>query len=335
MKPTWDDLGARARGLGTHLCSRGELDALAQCPDAAALGEALRDRGYPLAEGDASPAALELAVRHAAAERLRILARWCGPRAAVLGVLFEDEDRRSLRSLLRGAVEGAPAGARLAGLVPTPSLPERALGELAAQRSLGAIAALLTAWGNPYGSALFAAASAAQPDLFRLELALNLNFARRASRAARRVRVLAAWVREVLDLENVCTAFVLVKGGTDLVPKDTFVPGGARISIREFEVAAATGDVRAAANGLAAAFAGTPFADALRSADDPSTLEDALLRAQIEGLRRAARLRPLGPVPVLLYWLRLRAEGVDLRRIIWGVALAVPPASITRDFATT
>lgn len=142
-------------------------------------------------------------------------------------------------------------------------------------------------------------------------------------------------MREVLDLENVCTAFVLVKGGTDLVPKDTFVPGGARISIREFEVAAATGDVQAAAKVLAAAFAGTPFADALRNADDPSTLEDALLRVQIESLRHAVRLQPLGPLPVLLYWLRLRAEGVDLRRIIWGVALAVPPAPLTRDLVTS
>ncbi len=153
-------------------------------------------------EGTASPAALELALRRAAADRLRLLARWCGPRVAILAVLFEDEDRRSLRALLRGSLQHAPAEARLAGLVPTPTLPERALRELANQATPAAVAALLTAWRNPYGSVLLAAASAAQPDLFTLELLVNRTFAARASRAARGTGLLADYVRDAIDLEN-------------------------------------------------------------------------------------------------------------------------------------
>ena len=185
MTTRWEDLNARARGLGTHLLSGPQLNALAMAADIAALGEALRRLGYPLEEGAASPGALELALRRMAAGRLHILARWCGPRVGVLAVWFEDEDRRSLRAMLRGAVQHAPADTRLAGLVPTPALPERALRELANQPTPAAVAALLTAWRNPYGSALLAAASVAQPDLFTLEILVNRTFAQRATRAAR------------------------------------------------------------------------------------------------------------------------------------------------------
>jgi vacuolar-type H+-ATPase subunit C/Vma6 len=45
-------------------------------------------------------------------------------------------------------------------------------------------------------------------------------------------------------------------------------------------------------------------------------------------------MAPLGPAPLLAYALRLRAEMIDLRRIIWGVALAVPRAALTRDLVT-
>jgi vacuolar-type H+-ATPase subunit C/Vma6 len=315
--------------------SRAQLDALTQAPDVAALGEALRRHGYPVEEGERSPAALELALRRMAAGRLHVLARWCGPRTAVLTVLFEDEDRRSMRAILRGAVQGIAADVRLAGLVPTPTLPERALRELAQQRTAGAIAALLTAWRNPYGSLLLPAASTAQPDLFTLELLLNRTFADRAGRAARGTGLLAAYVREAIDLENAYTALVLASEGKDVTPKDAFLPGGASLSIATFEIAAATGDVAEAARRLAAAFAGSVLAPAFQRVSDAAVgLEDAVLRARIRALVRAMRTEPLGPAPLLAYVLRLRAEIVDLERVLWGVALAVPPGTLARDLVT-
>ncbi len=337
MKPRWEDLDARARGLATHLLGHAELDALARAPDVAALAEGLRGHGYPVAEKEAAPAALELALRRVAAARLRVLARWCGPRTGVLTVLFEDEDRRSLRAVLRGAVQGVASDVRLAGLVPTPTLPERALRELAKQDKPGAIAALLTAWRNPYGSALFPVASAAHPDLFALELLLNRTFAVRAVRAAGGggAGSVAAYVREVIDLENAFTALVLAAEGKDVTPKDAFLPGGGRISIAAFEIAAAAPDVSEAGRRLAAAFRGTPLAAAFeRFGGDPAALEDQVLRIRIRELVRAMRTAPLGPAPVLAYAVRLRAELVDLRRIIWGVALAASRAALVQDLVT-
>ena len=335
MTLRWEDLDARARGLATHLLTRPELDAFAEAPDLAALAEALRRRDYPVEEGPVTAAGLELALRRAAAARLRILARWAGPRTSALAVLFEDEDRRSVRALLRGAVQGAPAEARLAGLIPTPTLPERALHELAQRDKPAAIAALLTAWRNPYGSALLPLASAAQPDVFRLDVLLNRTFAVRASRAARNTGVLAAYVRETIDVENAYTALVLAAEGKDVTPKDAFLSGGERLSMPKFEVAAAAGDVAGAMRGLAVSFAGAPLARAFeRQMGDPANLEEAVLRVRVRELARATRTAPLGPAPLLAYVLRLRVETIDLRRIIWGVALAAPRAVLVRDLVT-
>jgi vacuolar-type H+-ATPase subunit C/Vma6 len=331
----WEDLDARARGLATHLLGPIELAALAQSPDLSALGDALRRDGYPVAEGERSPEALELAVRRMAAARLAVLARWSGSRTAALSILFEDEDRRSLRAVLRGAVEGVPAEERLAGLVPTSSLPERALRELARQARPGAVASLLAAWGNSYGSALLPVASAEHPDLFVLELRLNATFAARAGGAARGTGLLEAYVREVIDIENAYTALVLASEGKDVAPKDAFLAGGERVSITVFEAAAVATSVPEAGRQLAQAFAGSAVASLFeRDAGDPVGLEDAVLRQRIRQLVRAMRTDPLGPAPLLAYALRVRAEVVDLRRIIWGVALGAPPALLAGELVT-
>jgi len=328
VSPVWGDLIARARGLGTHLLTTPQLAALARAPDLAALADGLRRHGYPMGEETRSPADLEVAVRRVAGAQLGVLGRWAGRRGETLAVLFEDEDRRSLRALLRGAVAGAPAEERVAGLLPTGALPAPALAELAHQTTPAAVAAVLTAWGNPYGSALLPEAGAAQPDLLKLEVRVNRTFAARALRAARHAghrSPLVEHVRETIDLENAATALVLAAGDRDVIPKDLFLAGGRRVTIAAFEQAIGAGEGPAAAHRLAAAFAGTLIAGALEgSGADPAGLERALLRARIVMRRRAARDAPLGPAPVLLYALRLRAQLLDLQRIIWGVALGAP-----------
>lgn len=324
----WVDVVARARGLATHLLPSGELHRLLRQPDLGALGEDLRRAGFPVAEGERDPAALEMAVRRRTAQALRLLARWCGPRSDMLAIIFEDEDRRSLRALVRGAAQGAPREARLAGLVPTPALPERSLAELARQASPAGIATLLTAWGHPYGPPLRIPAAAPYPDLLNLDALINRLFALRALAGARRDArrgELVEYVQQAIDLENTVTA-VAITGQKDVVPKDLFLPGGKRIDIGVFETAAGRPDGRDAALILAAAFAGAPFAAVLRAAR-PATepWEDALLRARVAALRREVRRHPLGPAMALYFALRLRVETTDLSRAIWGIALGAPP----------
>ncbi len=331
MTARWEDLATRARGLATHLLGRAELDALARAAGLDALGDALRARGFLPAQGPMTPEALELAVRRMAGARLHVLAAWGRARNALLAVVFEDEDRRSLRALLRGAVRGAPPDERLAGLIPTPGLPERALAELAGQPTSGAIAALLTAWGSAYGSALLPDAAAAHPDLLTLEYRLNRLFASRALRGARaaRSRGLNEFVRETIDLENACTALVLAGAEPDAPPQPAFVEGGRRLSVAAFRDAVAAPDAGDAARRLSAVLGSDPLAAVFaRAASDPAAIEEALLRQRIAAQGAAARRNPAGSASVLHYVLRLRAEVLDLRRVIWGVMLRAPRGEI-------
>ncbi|HEY6808759.1 MAG TPA: V-type ATPase subunit [Gemmatimonadales bacterium] len=334
MSAGFEALNARARGLETHLLRRADLDRLARAPDPETLAAALRAVGVPLAEGELAPAALDLGLRRLAAARLRVLARWCGDRPAVRLVLFGDEDRRSLRAVVRGAAHGVPAEVRLSGLVPTPALPERALRELAGQPTASAAAALLVAWGNPYGPALLDAATSAHPDLLRLELALNRGWAVRAGRAAAgEGGVLEQYVRESIDLENAFTALALAGERTDVAPKDAFLRGGAHLGIDTFETAAA-GAATDAPRTLARAFGDTPLGQAFERYGAEASLEDHILRVRIRSLVRAMRTAPLGAAPWLVCALRLRAEILDLRRIVWGVALAAPQDDIAGALVT-
>ena len=329
MKPSWEDLVARSRGLATHLLTPARLASLAAATDLDALAQGLRESGLDVGDGPAAPEQLERAVRRAAARQFRVLERWSGPRVEPLALIFEDEDRRSLRAILRGAVQGVGAEQRLAGLVPTPALPERVLLELARQPTVNAVAALLSAWRNPYGPALRTETSSPHPDLLRIEAALTRAFAERALRSARRrgSRTLAAQVRQVVDLENALTAVMLAGPDRSVTPRDLFLPSGDRVTIDVFERAVAAGDYAGAAEQLARAFEGTPFAAALREAGtEPADLERALLEARIVSLRARARIEPLDVAAVLLWALGLRAQVMDLCRVIWGVALGAPPA---------
>ncbi len=325
---SWEDLNSRARGLSGRLLTRGQLRSLAESSDLPALAEALSTLGYLPSDlaGTVSPEALDLASRRLAGARLETLARWARGRAAPLAVVFEDEDRRSLRALLRGAVQGASAELRTAGLIPTPRLPERVLEELARLGSPGAIAALLVSWGDPYGSAVLREARSPQPDLFRLETAVNRTYASRALAAAKRGgRRLVAYVQDSIDLENAAAVLGLVGQGSDVPSGECFLVGGVRLDRKAFEAATALDDLEAVLKRLVRVFAHTPYAAVFESrAGDPEAMEQAWLETRIEALFRDARREPLGPAPLLLYGLRLRREVTVLRRVIWGVALGAP-----------
>jgi vacuolar-type H+-ATPase subunit C/Vma6 len=337
MSPRWDDVNARARGLGRHLLSRAELAGLTAVPDLATLAARLRDLGFTVPETtEPGAAALELAARRRAGAALAILRHWTARRPELVAVLYDEEDRRSVRALLRGAVERAPAEQRLAGLVPTPPLPERALEELARAPTAAAVAALLVAWQHPYGPPLVARARSPQPDLYALELALGRAAAARLTAVARRVRGgLGAFIEESLDLENALGAVALASVPTEVTPSDAFLSGGRRLSLDEFERAVATRNATAAADHVARAFGAGPLAAALRAhRGDVAALEDAVLRARTVALAHLARRDPLGPAPLLAFALALRAQTVDLQRVIWGVALGAPAALVARELVT-
>ncbi len=328
MRPVWDDVIARVRGLRTHLLTRETLRDLARESRPAGVAHRLAQAGYQLDPGAASAGSLELAIRRTAAGRMGTLARWCRARTAVLRVVFEDEDRRSLRQILRGMVDGSAPDLRLAGLIPTPALPERALEELARCDTVASAAALLTAWGHPAAPVLLAAGAARRPALLPLEVALTRRFAGRALAAARKDGTLRGFVREGIDLENVWTAAVLAGNAPDLDPASCFVPGGARITPQLVCEAAALPDAGSALRRLAAELGRTRLAQALlQAADRPWDIEQLVLAAREQDQIDRMRLMPLSLAPVLSYVLGVRLEVMALQRIIWGAELGAPGAA--------
>jgi vacuolar-type H+-ATPase subunit C/Vma6 len=335
----WDDLNARAHGLSTHLLGRAALEHLARSHDLPTIAAELERRGYRIEEGArASATGLELAARRAVAERVRILEGWSGWRRDALAIVFEDEDRRSIASLLRGAVQHAPPELRLSGLLPTPLLPERALEELSRQPSVGAIAALLTAWRHPLAAALVPETGGAEPDLLGNDVALNRAFTQRALRNARRAGdrgLLTRYVRRTIDIENAFTVLALSDEKPVRLPQ-YWVAGGRDLTPDTAERAVTAANPSAAGRLLAEAFHGTRLAKVFaRPAEYPEGLEAAVLRVLIEELRSAARADPLSPAFFLGYALRLRAEVLDIRRIIWGVALRAPAATLAEGLVST
>jgi vacuolar-type H+-ATPase subunit C/Vma6 len=335
----WDDLNARARGLGTHLLGSQVLEGLAQAPDLTAVAAELERRGYVIDESArGSAAGLELAARRAAAAKLRILSRWAEHRTETLVVIFEDEDRRSITALIRGAVQHAPAELRLSGLIPTNELPERALEELARQPSAPAVVALLAVWGHPLGKAAQSAAAGAEPDLLSLETAINVAFVQRALRGARRAGrrgVLYRYVRQLVDIQNAYAALVLSQEKGEPRAAEQWLPGGGGIPLPLFERAVATRDSAAAARLLATGFGTSRLARVFAHPDNhPAGLERAVLGAVIAELGDLTRTDPLSPATVLSYALRLRAEALDVRWLIWGISLGAPSAALLEGLGT-
>ncbi len=338
MRSSWGDVNARARGLALHLLTRDELEQLTGSRDPDEMASRLRSAGFGegLPGRGADAPSLELAVRRAAAARLALVARWCGNRTGRLIVIFEDEDRRSLRALLRGASAGVAAERRLSGLIPTPSLPERALEELARLRTPEEIVAILALWRNPYAQALQAEVGRLEPGLLRLELALSRRFASRAIRAARReCRELRRFVREAIDIENAVSALLLAPGSADVEDEEVFLAGGTHGAREVFLSAARGGSPDAAAFALAESLKSTPFAEPLRRhAGEPAKAERALFRARLRAWMKEARRNPLSPAPLLAYMLRLRAQVMDLQTIAWGMAIGAPAMPLAGDLVT-
>jgi len=271
---------------------------------------------------------VEAGLRRWAAGRLALLEVRLGPRrAAGVRTVLEEEDRRSLRALLRGAAAGARPELRAGGLVPTSRLPAPAIEAMSRAPDVPSLVAGLRRLGHPAASTLEGAAATTVPDLLRLEAALDRAFAARALEGARHGgSETLAFVREAVDLANAASALALAAAPGDVDPGWVFVEGGARVDAPLLARAVLAGSREAAASMLAPAFADGPlevaFGDA---AAGPGGWERRALGLRIDAWRRTALTAPLGPAPFLVYTLRLRASVSDLSRLAWAAALGAPP----------
>ncbi|MGD2046673.1 MAG: V-type ATPase subunit [Gemmatimonadota bacterium] len=327
MRPGWEALAARARGLTSHLVDDQRLLRVERASDFAGVVQELRETAYaPLLPPprDLGPSQVERVLTRSLSARMDTLARWAGPGGGRLAPLFLEQDARNVRSVLRGIVGALGPEQRLAGAVATPWLDRRALQHLARSRTAGSVAASLTTWGHPLGPALLEEAGEAHVDLFRLEAALDRGWALAASEAARRAGgQMRRFVAESLDVRNTLAALVLAGARREGESVDLFVEGGEILGREDFERAAAAGDRMDAVEIVEGATAGSPLAEALAERPFTAAVVSArILRARIARLQREGRTDPISALPVLLFVLRLRNENIRLRHALWAAAAA-------------
>ena len=249
MSIDYAPLAARARGLALHLCSREQLERWAALPDPPALGHAMAKDGRlatPLPAG-AGAGDIEQAERRTAAGLLGRLARWAGPDNPVLEAFHAEQDRRSLRALVRGAAQGAPPEARLAGLLSTPRLPEAVLADLAQARSPREVAMRLFVLGDAHAEAMAALTARPRVDLLDVELALTRVLAERwRLAAARGDAALREVLRTRIDLMNAQAALELAASPSDFDAASLFIAGGQALDSQAYLAAASAGSSAAA-----------------------------------------------------------------------------------------
>ena len=322
-----DAVIARARGLSTHLLAGPAWEELRAAPDLGALAERLRTAPDPIVltgPGLLGPDALEAAIRRRAGTRLAALARWCVEAPDVLIALFGEEERRNLRLLLHGVIEGALPADRLRGTIPTPGLPAGALATLAAQISVAKMAALLSAWRHPDAPALAVPRVPGPPDLIALDAALTRSWAARATAAADRVDdELRRYVAASIDLENAVTAVMLAGTGSDRTELEP-VPGGVRFPPFRWKAVAAAGSVAAALALAGEGFTGSPLEHAFSGAAGVGVARARAWDAALRIARVRARTAPLTSAPLIAYVLAVRDEVQQLQRLVWALALGAP-----------
>jgi vacuolar-type H+-ATPase subunit C/Vma6 len=330
-------LVARARGLAAHLLTRAALETLAGADSLDALRRSLSRLGTridPLADG-ADVLAVERAAEHTANRHFWTLYRWQERPAGILDVFAAHQDRRSVRALLRGAVQGAPPAARLDGLLPTPSLPPTVLTALAHQASPASLVQQLVMLGHASARLLLPLAAPSQPDLLGIDVALLRAFAARAAQAAAHAdQPLREFVATVIDLGNAETALVAAGEPRDTDAVDLFVAGGHSLPVDVFTAAIGAGSTQQALAVLSRTLARSLLAPALPHAGDAIDLDRRFLTATLSRLGRLCRLEPLSSAPVLRVLLLMEAQTRDLRTAAWGVALGVP-AAVRRQHLVT
>jgi vacuolar-type H+-ATPase subunit C/Vma6 len=330
----WDDVNARLRGLATHFPTRPALENLAGFDTLSHVADGLAAYGV-VRTGPASAdvAGVERTVRRWAARQFEVLIRWSGSRVRRLAIIIEEEDRRSIRTLVRGAEAGIDQRTRLAGLIPTPALGQRQLEELARCRTAGEIAAFLTAWRNPYGAALADAARGPRPDLLAMEMAVTRVFFERSRHAARHCDAhLRDYVRDRIDEANVWSALALQERES-ADANSLFLEGG-RLS-RERFLEALAGNTPARELAAAMGDGTSELGMALRQMGDTrERLEQRLLSLRIRTMERTSLIHPLSSALVILFALRLQAAVADVCRIVWGVTIGADKTLLINQLVT-
>lgn len=323
----WGDVDARAVGMATHLLDESAWARLRGSSDLGELVRELRTLGFD--PESARPRDVEQAVEEIARRHETVLARWLGPRSRYVRFLVEDMDRRAIRALARGASTNSDREERATALSAWHGLDRRH--SEAALAAPDPLSCLETLAGFEQPLAILATEELATilgdwpdlPPLLAVEVALLRAWADRAVTGTRwggaELRRLArCWI----DQQNSWTA-LSARAGDSPSPDALFLAGG-ELTRDAFARALEVGPEEA--RPLLSREVCSELGAALADLDVPTRdLERHVLARVRRHLAGVARDRPLGPAPVVAFLLALRLQVIDLRALLWSLALGAPP----------
>ncbi|MFQ5574765.1 MAG: ATP synthase A1 subunit C [Terriglobia bacterium] len=338
---------ARIRAMRSHLLNRDFFTRLLSIEESAALISALAETSY---QEDIEAGTLKypgtLGVEEAFRTNImrsfsKIMDMVDGTARELVEVLLGRWDVQSIKTVLRGKNIGATQEEILGSLIPAGQLDEVFLTELARQPDVKACVDLLLMGKVSYAKALADSFPKYQEDknLVYLELALDRFFYEWALDQTSRNSFDAQLVREVImreiDVINIMSALRLVtKEASEDRKGMFFIEGGKHIDKSKFESLLQSDEAADVAAGVENTPYGPPLAEvqaAYMKTGVLSVIERSLERFLVTQNIKLFRADPLSIALIVAYVWAKYNEVVNLRVIVRGKSLGMPPDRIEAD----
>lgn len=339
---------ARIRGMRGRLMRGEALEALMHTPDLQHVIQELihTEYGPDLEEvliAGRTPDNVDAALRSNIVRTYRKVYGFLNAEARdIISTLLGRWDVFNIKTVLRAKHVGLPAEEVASGLFPVGALTEADLDGFILENDIKGVVDTATTWGLPHAPALRDGYAEYQRsgELPDLELELDRYFADWASRRLGRRGQNYAIGRRILcmqvDVLNLVMVFRAARATLEPEQsKDYFLAGGEHIDLELYQRLAAMADVDEIVDGLK----GTPYhkvcdTAALRYLETTSmaaferALEDYLTRRIIA----LGGTDPLGiGIPIAYLWGK-QNEVTNLRIVVKGAAVGIPPETMRKEF---
>jgi V/A-type H+-transporting ATPase subunit C len=338
---------ARVRGMRSRLLTRQYLDQLMGCFDLRGVIQMLTQTEYgpdlevTLLHGHTFAAVDDALKENLVRTSQKILRFVNGEAHHLVVTLLGRWDLFNVKTIIRGKHMHLSTEEIRDSLIGVGQLSAVELRALADLEDVRAVVDTLNTWGLPYGHPLRDAMGEylKERQLSILELALDKYYSQWAAGQLKGRRQNYRIAREVLGLQtdatNVLTVFRLLKAdmeGTDV--GEFFLPGGAIITEQLFRDLASVSDIDEVLEKLKSTPYGKPLGEAAilyLETNSIATLERVLEDYVMKRTLAVSHGDPLGAGVVISYLWAKQNEVTNLRIIVKGNSVGMPPERVRRE----
>jgi V/A-type H+-transporting ATPase subunit C len=338
---------ARVRGMRSRLVGRVYLDQLMDCSDLRGIVQMLMQTEYgpdlevTLLHGHTFAAVDEALKINMVRSFEKILGFVNGEAHFLVSTLFGKWDLFNIKTIIRGKHMHLAPEEIIESLLAAGQLSAVDLRALAGVEDVRAVVDTLNTWGLPFAKPLREAMSdyVKTRDLSVLELAMDRYYsdwaAKRLKSRRQNYRIARTALGVQTDATNLLTVFRLLKADIEEMDvAEFFLPGGSVITDKVFRSLAAMSDIDEVLDALKKTPYGKPLEEAAMLYLDTGSiatlervLEDYVLRRTLA----ASHGDPLGAGVIISYLWAKQNEVTNLRIIVKGNSVGMPPERVRRE----